>query len=107
MLLFAAAAAFAWWAILMSIGVAEIFASDRNSLETSETLDQVSWWVAMVGLLVVPIATLAWARAIAAGGWARAAGIGTAFLVYVLAAVPMFVLWVLLHRVLTGESWNL
>jgi hypothetical protein len=107
MLLFAGVAAFAWWAILMSIGIAEIFANDRNALEAGETLDQVSWWIAMAGLLVVPIATLAWAHAIAAGGWARAAGIGSAFLVYVLAAVPMFVLWVLLHRALTGEPWNL
>ncbi|MGH2958596.1 MAG: hypothetical protein ACRDKE_03255 [Solirubrobacterales bacterium] len=107
MLLFATAAAFAWWAFLMLFGTAEIIAKDRNALKTTETLDDVSYWLAMAGLLVVPVATLVWSRKIASRGWSTAAGIGTAFVVYVLAAVPMFLLWVLMHKFLTGEPWNL
>lgn len=106
-LLFAAAASIAWWLMLLTIGVAEIlFDADRNN-GVSAALDQASWWILVAGLIAVPVATLAWARAIAAGVGVTLSGAFASMVVYVLLAVPMFVLWVFLYEQIAGEPWNL
>lgn len=106
MLLFAVVAALSWWFGLLAIGVAEIlFDEDRNN-GVSETLDQVSWWILMAGLLAVPVATLAWSRAIASEVGATVAGVAAAFAIYIALAVPMFFLWAFLYEQIAGEPWN-
>lgn len=107
MSLFAVVAALTWWFGLLGIGVAEIlFDEDRNN-GVSETLDRVSWWILLAGVVVVPVATFAWSRAIAAGVGATLTGAFAAMVLYLLLAVPMFYLWVFLYEQIAGEPWNL
>jgi hypothetical protein len=106
-LLFAAVAALSWWLGLLAIGVAEIVFDEDRSNGVSETLDQVSWWILMTGLVAVPVATLAWSRAIASSAGPTVSGVVVAFVAYIALAVPMFVLWVFLYELIAGEPWNL
>lgn len=113
MLLFAAVAALLWWLGLLAIGVAEIlFSSERMSFDSdlesgiSESLDAASWWIALAGIVIVPIATLAWSRAIEAGGWVTVSGVVASCVVYLLYAVPIYMLWVFLYDTITGDEWS-
>lgn len=103
--LFAAAAALIWWLGLLALGVVEILFNSDPDQGISEAADEASWWIALAGLVVVPVATFAWSKAIHAGVWSVAAGALMSFVVYLLLVVPIYMLWVVLYDAITGDEW--